>query len=346
MTTNISAHQRGAMAFSAAFILLSARLFISSASSFVIPIPTASRHVRRTIIDDVRILVPALHLSSSSRLNYVHGYHAGNYADVVKHSILIILLQCMKRKDSPFVYVDTHAGAGSYPLDSQEALQMKEFQGGIGKVLVAETPLSDPLTMLVNMTKNEVGDSSLIYPGSPMIAKELCRSQDTMLLFESARDQFDRLCNILKQHKDDGAHNRTAICMTDGYVGLADYARNTKQLPRALVFIDPPYQFGSDTDQIARLVRHLQQHWKSARVAIWYPVSDALKPKTERLLGELKAAVSGDVLAVELYPSDAVGTGMVLVNPPYGIEDDIQCCMSLLGSILRDDRPTYRMKWL
>lgn len=180
-----------------------------------------------------------------------------------------------------------------------------------------------------------------------MIAKELCRSQDTMLLFERAQDQFDRLCNILKQQKDDDVHDRTTICMTDGYVGLADYSRNTKHLPRALVFIDPPYQFGSDTDQIARLVRHLQQHWKSARVAIWYPASDALQPKTERLLFEVKAAVPGDVLAVELYPSDAaVGTGMVLVNPPYGIEDDMQCCMSLLGSILRDDQPTFRLKWL
>ncbi|KAI2510396.1 Methylates adenine of 23S rRNA [Fragilaria crotonensis] len=336
------------MAFSAALILLSSRLFISSASSFVVQIPTATRHVRRTIVDDLRVLVPPLHLSSSSRLDYVHGYHAGNNADVVKHSILILLLECMKRKDSPFVYVDTHAGAGSYPLDSREALQMKEFQGGIGKVLVAEKPLPGPLTKLVDMTKKEVGESSLIYPGSPMIAKELCRSQDTMLLFERAHDQFDRLCNVLKQQEVDtnDAHDRTTICMTDGYVGLAEYSRYTKQLPRALVFIDPPYQFGSDTDQIVRLVRHLQQHWKSARVAIWYPASDALKPKTERLLFELKAAVPGDVLAVEMYPSDAVGTGMVLANPPYGIEHDIERCMSLLGSILRDDRPTFRMKWL
>jgi hypothetical protein len=89
----------------------------------------------------------------SSRLDYVHGYHAGNYADIIKHSILILLLDYMKRKESPFVYVETHAGAGSYPLDSRESLQMEEFRGGIGQLLRAETTLPDPLPQLVCMTK-------------------------------------------------------------------------------------------------------------------------------------------------------------------------------------------------
>ena len=329
-------------------MLLSSRLLISNASAFIaVESPRATRHVRRTIRRS-DLGVCALHFSTSSRLDYVHGYHAGNYADVVKHSILILLLESMKRKDSPFVYVDTHAGAGSYPLDSSEALQMKEFQGGIGRVLAAETPLPDPLSKLVDMTMKEGDNKSLIYPGSPWVARELSRSQDTMLLFERAPDQFDRLCDVLEHNNDndendDAAIHQTTLRMADGYEGLADYARNTRHLPRALVFIDPPYQFGSDTNQIARLVKHLQHHWKSARVAIWYPASDALQPKTERLLSALKKAVSGDVLGVELYPSDAVGTGMILVNPPYGIEDDLQSCMSQLGNILRDDQPTYRM---
>lgn len=275
----------------------------------------------------------ALYLSS--RLDYVHGYHAGNYADIIKHSILILLLDYMKRKESPFVYVETHAGAGSYSLDSRESLQMEEFRGGIGQLLEVETTLPDPLLQLVYMTKM---NNSLIYPGSPKIAQELLRSQDSMLLFEKSNEQ----CNLLRINLNSNA----TILMNDGYKGLANYARSAKHTPRAIIFIDPPYQFGSDTDQITRLVKHLDKHWKSARLALWYPASDALREKSDRLLSQLKDAAPDDMFAIEMYPKDAIGTGIVLINPPFGITEDIMQCLPEFARILRDDKPTLRTKWL
>ena len=311
------------MEFSIILMWISLLLISTSTSALIMEPSSSSRHPTVGL---------ALH---STRLDYVHGYHAGNYADVVKHSVLIMLLEHMKRKDSPFVYVDTHAGAGSYPLDSEEALQLGEFRRGVGRLLETEDKLPDPLPKLVEMTRKK--DLS-VYPGSPMIAKELCRSQDSMLLFEKAQDIFDLLSNNI--------NNDATIIMQDGYKGLADHAWNTKSLPRALVFIDPPYQDGSDTDQAARVVKHLSKHWQSARVALWYPASDALREKSDRLLSELKKATSAEILALEMYPSDAIGTGIVLVNPSYGIEEDLRCCLPEIAKVLRDEKPTLRLKWL
>lgn len=273
---------------------------------------------------------------SNNRLEYQHGYHAGNYADVVKHSVLIMLLEHMKKKKSPFVYVDTHAGAGSYPLESKEALQMGEFEQGIGRLLEIDEELPPSLSKLVGITKKS---DSLIYPGSPMIAKEACRNQDSFLLFEKARDQFDLLLDKVD-------FEGTQVFNDDGYQGLSDYAYTTSNLPRSLVFVDPPYQYGSDNEQAARLVKVLSRHWRSARVALWYPASKDLTEKTSRLLSLMKDASDADVLALEMYPNDAIGTGMVLVNPPYGIEEDLREALPQIAQLLREEKPSMRMKWL
>lgn len=277
---------------------------------------------------------------NNNRLEYQHGYHAGNYADVVKHSILIMLLEHMKKKKTPFMYVDTHAGAGSYPLESKEALQLGEFEQGIGRLLEIDDELPPSLSKLVGITKKS---ESLIYPGSPMIAKETCREQDSFLLFEKARDQFD----LLLDKVDFVEGSRTQVLNDDGYQGLSDYAYATSNLPRSLVFIDPPYQYGSDNDQAAQLVKDLSRHWRSARVALWYPASKELTEKTSRLLSLMKDAASdADVLALEMYPDDAIGTGMVLVNPPYGIEEDLREALPQIAKLLREEKPSMRMKWL
>jgi 23S rRNA (adenine2030-N6)-methyltransferase len=245
----------------------------------------------------------------------------------------------MKKKASPFVYVDTHAGAGSYPLDSRESSQLGEFKQGIGRLFsLDEEELEHPLSTLIDMTKGD-GSSSSIYPGSPMIAKTLSRSQDTHLLFEKARDQFD-LLNTNIEHMDGEILNE------DGYKGLAYYAEGKKGLPRALVFLDPPYQYGSDTDQICQMVKHLSWHWKSARVALWYPASDNLKEKSNRLLSMMRDSSDADMLALEMYGNDAVGTGIVLVNPPYGIEEELRSKLPRIAKLLREEKPTMRMKWL
>eukprot|EP00546_Thalassionema_frauenfeldii_P020350 CAMPEP_0178898588 /NCGR_PEP_ID=MMETSP0786-20121207/2422_1 /TAXON_ID=186022 /ORGANISM="Thalassionema frauenfeldii, Strain CCMP 1798" /LENGTH=301 /DNA_ID=CAMNT_0020569339 /DNA_START=129 /DNA_END=1034 /DNA_ORIENTATION=+ len=286
--------------------------------------------------------------SKEERLKYVHGYRAGNYADVVKHSVLIILLNKMTEKKSPFLYVDTHAGNGWYPLDESN----KEFPYGIGKLLenidydLSETNIrTDAVGSLIQLVKTQKREkeASLIYPGSTIIAKSFCRPQDSLLLFEKFNDQFDTLTKNIQ-----GEEDKIMIENDDGYQALATYAKQTPNLPRGLVFCDPPYQYGSDTDQAVRLVQHLAIHWRSARFALWFPASSDLKQKTKRLTSMMKAA-SDNVLCLEMYPSNhqrkVIGTGMLLVNPPYGIQNDIQKVLYELAELLGpENKPIIRLE--
>lgn len=287
---------------------------------------------------------------TKERLEYVHGYRAGNYADVVKHSVLIMLLKKMQEKKSSFLYVDTHAGNGWYPLDESN----KEYQYGIGKLLkkeksddIVDRTYPDAVADLIKLMQNPEGEqeTSLSYPGSAIISKYLCRAHDSILLFEKFQQQFD----ILTENVQIKEGNIT--CKNeDGYQGLATYAKYTQNLPRGLIFCDPPYQYGSDTDQAVRLVEYLAIHWRAARFALWFPASPDLKEKTERLTSMMKAA-SDEVLCVEMYPSShhrkIVGTGMLLVNPPYGIKDDIQKVLNELAEIMGlDDKPIIRVEEL
>ena len=336
---------------------VSCRSFVSLSPSRRTSLKDSSRETQVSLHNGAKLRgVRQSHALSSSRLDYVHGYHAGNYADVVKHSILILLLESMLRKDSPFVYVETHAGAGAYPLNSPKALKMKEFEGGIGRVLELQLPLVDPLSKLVGMITSSGEDNYLAYPGSPSIANQLCRPQDSLLLFERAQEPFQQLCShlldsipIRNQGSDPilAKNARISISHDDGYIGLEQYARSTPKLPRALVFIDPPFQFGSDAQQMVRLVQQLHQHWKSARIVMWCPASNLLQAKTQRMLSELKQVVpSSDILTVELYPEDSIGTCMVMVNPPFGVDNTLKHYVPQIGQILRDDPPTFRIKWL
>ena len=185
-----------------------------------------------------------------TRLLYKHGFHAGNAADVLKHCVLICLLQQMTAKNKPFSYVDTHAGAGSYNLLGDEATTLGEHKAGLGILRSAveqgqELPAS--AAELLQISNGLDG----AYPGSPCIAARLCRPMDSLLLVERAVDQHASLVDAV------GADERVTAHLADGYAVV----RNRKLCPaggkRALVLIDPPYQFGSDNDQI---VSHTPVH--------------------------------------------------------------------------------------
>ena len=291
---------------------------------------------------------------SVARLPYQHGYHAGNAADVLKHSILVCLLQYMLQKEKPIVYVDTHAGAGTYELLGQEASTLSEHERGIGLLRQAAAsasinnePLPQTLRMLLSI------QDQAIYLGSPVIAQGLLRpGRDSLFLCERAPDQHVRLVSSLASEP-----HATALCV-DGYKAL----RDRQSCPclgktRALVLVDPPYQMGSDTEQIARLIKHLATHWRSARCAIWYPITrDAAK--TIKLHDAVRqASTPFDCLAVELHTatedgerggregSDSgreaggmLGSGMLLVQPPYGLQAELEeTLLPSLKKVLRQE---------
>ncbi|CAJ1966123.1 unnamed protein product [Cylindrotheca closterium] len=304
--------------------------------------------------------------SNNNRLLYEHGYHAGNYADVVKHTALIGLLKHMSKKKSPFCYVETHSGAGGYALASKESQQMAEHEQGISTFLNDQTTDSDLLhpsmeTLLRIMEQASSSNVDLMeggtfYPGSPMIASALCREQDSLLLCEKETEQFQLLqSRMLMDGEDNHNNDRVILLQENGYKALKRF-ENLQSNKRALIFIDPPYQMGSDSEQIASLVGFLGKHWRSARVAIWHPVSRTNRERADRLYELVQKAVLGDsssssssssteLLATELYTDhdgndedetnpSVVGTGMLLVNPPFGIDEELKALYSSLGDAL------------
>ena len=286
-----------------------------------------------------------------ARLPYEHGFHAGNFADAMKHTVLLLLLQRMCDKESPFVYVDTHAGAGRYDLGGDEALRLGESTDGIDLLRSAadrmgSAALPMPVRRLIELDAQAAG----FYPGSPLLAAESLRPQDSMLLCELAPDQYSRLlsCPPIPSMVADG---RAKVLCRDGYKTLSSKDKNVLTTQkRALVLVDPPYQMGSDTERTAALVLHLATHWRSARVAVWYPMRD--RAKTRRLYEQLSRLDLGGkaILAAELTRAEdgggdgrLPGTGMILVDPHFGVDAELETLLGALGECLHAEP---RVEWL
>ena len=307
--------------------------------------------------------------NNNKRLDYQHGFHAGNYADIFKHVILTTVLQKMKqsKKKKPIHYVETHAGSGLYTLSNGDHIYEAEFQRGIGRLIQNVNTTSNNETRQIQVPKQvesflhlvdsfqSAEDSDVIvYPGSPMIAAYLLQQQqeegkantnNSLLLFEKSPSECDRLQHNLQQYlytiATTTATTLSYECQCDnGYSQLAKYAKKTPKLPpRTLILIDPPYQYGSDTEQIVRLCQTLRVHWNTARIAIWHPVREDPDhaDKLQRLYQQLRQTVTDcDMLAIEVYAAksstgtyddhddDDVGTGMILLQPPYGIQQELE----------------------
>ena len=349
--------------------------------------------------------------NNQKRLEYEHGFHAGNFADVFKHTILIMMVQHMLQKTKPMAYVETHAGAGLYSLtpnnpnpssnDKHRSEWTPEYQRGIGALWgnpqtannnnnnnnnkgskVLPKAVAAYLAIVQSFqeeTVDEDGSSNpprrLIYPGSPLFAASLLQnhqpnnnkqSHHSLLLYEKAASQFQPLQTQMRPFHTADKLSVHVQC-DNGYTGLAHYARSsrTSSPPRALVVIDPPYQYGSDTDQIVALVQDLQVHWRSARIAIWHPVRrdgdnhPAAATQCQRLYQMVRAVVpsSVDILILEVYPppttttttttttattdrNDDVGTGMILIQPPFGMKDECDDVLPRLYELLCPDTAT------
>lgn len=302
----------------------------------------------------------------AERLPYQHEFHAGNFADVMKHTVLLLLLQRMGDKESPFTYVETHAGAGSYDLIAGKAARLNEQADGIELLLnLADrdglSSLPAPAQTLVEMSRGRE------YPGSPRIAAEQLRPKDSLLLCELAPEPHAQLCRC---SPIDAliADDRARVLCADGYkaVRLRDgeaaagphktpwkTQKTPQKRPRALVLIDPPYQMGGDTERIVQLVGHLARHWRSARVAIWLPIRD--DGRAARMYEQLAALdIPGDILVAELVGADTpdgrlAGSGVVLVQPHYGIDKELEALLPALGESLRRpgaEAARARVQWI
>lgn len=272
-------------------------------------------------------------------MNYRHIYHAGNFADVLKHSVLIAIFDILSKKDTPFFYLDTHAGCGYYDLHSEAANKTKEYCHGVEKIRQrTDQPslVQRYLTCLRSFNNDqkfgETTDSLRFYPGSPFIASYFSRTQDRVLACELQLEQFNILKSNINQNKlikKITAHNM------NGFLALKALLPPLER--RGLVLIDPPYEGVDEFDQILNSLKMGLRRWEKGIYAVWYPLKD--KKQVESFSTALIHQVNCPILFIELsilpaLPHHLYGCGVVIVNPPWLLDQKINDLLPWLWQVL------------
>ena len=261
-------------------------------------------------------------------LSYRHAFHAGNHADVLKHFVEVQLLRYLAQKDKPFWYIDTHAGAGCYALDTGYAVQNAEFESGIAR-LWQRDDLPAPLAEYIELVKRLNPDGQLrLYPGSPLVALELLREQDRMRLFE-----LHPTDSAILQENFAGYGTQVLIQAADGFGALKALLPPPPR--RALVLIDPPYEDKQDYKRVVTALQEGLQRFANGVYAVWYP--QLQRAEAKQLPEQLKRLPVKSWLHVALSVQEPGedgfgmhGSGMFVLNPPWTLHDMLQETMPYL----------------
>lgn len=270
-------------------------------------------------------------------MNYRHSYHAGNFADVFKHLILISLVQSLLRKETPFCYLETHAGTGCYDLLSETTQKSKEYENGIKKLMTAtnSSPLIQDYLSCVMKLNNET--VLRYYPGSPFFTRQFMRSQDRMILSELHPDDVQLLKKFFKNDKQIAIHHQ------DGYQSLKAFLPPKEK--RGLVFIDPPYEKNNELLSLPVLLKQTLKRWETGIYALWYPIKSEQQNKLFHR--ELKKHIVQPFLTAEMcifaadIPAQLNGCGMIIINPPWQIDQQLENLIPLLWKILSVNEQGY-----
>lgn len=271
-------------------------------------------------------------------MNYRHAYHAGNFADVLKHAVLSLVLVHMAKKEAAFRVIDTHAGIGMYDLAGEEAGKTGEWKGGIGRLIGPDAPalptaaaaLLAPYLRAVRACNPEGGLRT--YPGSPSLALALMRAQDRLVANELHPEDAATLGRVLARDR------RAKVLGLDGWLALK------AQLPpkerRGVILVDPPYEETGELDRLAQGLQNALRRFAGGVVLLWYPIKD---PRHIAHFHRTIAAIAPpETLAVELLvraPSDTDrlnGSGLVVINPPFTLEADLAVLLPVLAERLAD----------
>jgi len=275
-------------------------------------------------------------------MNYRHHFHAGNYADVFKHVLLLQLVRAMQRKEKGFLYLDTHAGRGGYDLTMPSVLpdgrtREPEHPAGIGRLWGKEglPPAINEYLGLVrrfNDRRGATGAELQFYPGSPWITKLALRPQDRMVLCELRAEDAEALDFDFAREKG------VKVLPMDGYTGLKAQLPSPEK--RALVLIDPPFENKREFADVERGVSEALRRLPGAVVAVWYPITERATTEGLRrtvvglgvpaLYAELTLAGDGAQLRMK-------GCGLLVLNPPWRIEEEFRTVLSVLAETLRLD---------
>ncbi|PKU26171.1 23S rRNA (adenine(2030)-N(6))-methyltransferase RlmJ [Telmatospirillum siberiense] len=274
-------------------------------------------------------------------MNYRHAYHAGNFADVVKHAALALVIEHLRKKDTPFSVIDTHAGTGCYDLLGTEAGKTGEYQDGIARLLdgPALPALFDGYLSAVRAV-NPDWPRLRFYPGSPRIARSLLRPGDRLALVELHPEDARAL---KREFAGDG---QVGVHAGDAYTALKALLPPKER--RGLVLIDPPFEVTDEFQRIARGLGQALRRWPTGIYGIWYPIK-APEP-VERFLGEI-ATFGRPCFTVELFrtppddPSRLNGSGLLLINPPWKLDESLDGLLPVLADRLDASGPSG-VRWL
>ncbi|MDX8466347.1 23S rRNA (adenine(2030)-N(6))-methyltransferase RlmJ [Mesorhizobium sp. VK23B] len=279
-------------------------------------------------------------------MNYRHAYHAGNFADVVKHAVLARLVEYLKQKDKAFRVIDTHAGIGRYDLASLEAGKTGEWRGGIGRLFEATldpraVALLQPYLEAVR-AENPDGDLRR-YPGSPLVVRHLLRSQDRLTAIELHPEDATRLKSVF------AGDFQTRVIELDGWLALG--AQLPPKEKRGLVLIDPPFEEEGEFSRLVEGLRKGHRRWPGGIYALWYPIKDRKAVAAFRTA--LKETGIPKLLDIgfEVRPASSEpsldGSGLVVVNPPYTLESELRLMLPALHRMLVVEQPSrWTLDWL
>lgn len=264
-------------------------------------------------------------------LSYRHGYHAGNYADVLKHLVQVQILKYLKEKPAPFLYLDTHAGAGFYDLNHPYAKKNAEHEGGIARLWQGLNNLPQALADYLSCIEAHNSNGLVCYPGSPLIAQQLVRpQQDRIIACEKHPADFATLKNLLGK-------NKQQLCVNeDGYLKAISVLPPKEK--RGCIFIDPSYEVKQEYFGLVDAVQKMHRRFATGVYAIWYPVADA--GHTHSLVNGLIKTGIRRIQKFELGISrdhsqpGMTGTGMLVINPPWQLAAVVEPSLAELQRLL------------
>jgi 23S rRNA (adenine2030-N6)-methyltransferase len=279
-------------------------------------------------------------------MNYRHAFHAGNFADVVKHAVLARILVHLGRKDQPFRVIDTHAGAGLYDLSSETAMRTGEWRDGIARLRegALDADLSGWLAPYLSaVAAADRTGCGRIYPGSPLIALSLMRPVDRLIACECEPDAAAALAANLR-------HDRRAKAIAmDGWMALNAYVPPKER--RGVVVIDPPFERRDEFERSAAALAAAWRKWPTGVYLLWYPIKDRQGPQA--LAQSLLAADIPAILRVEIDTGRRAAdgrlrsAGILIVNPPWRMADELADALPALAVILGADAGGVgRLDWL
>ena len=279
-------------------------------------------------------------------MNYRHAFHAGNFADVLKHAVLVRILLHLRAKPAAFRVIDTHAGAGRYDLGGPEATRSLEWREGIERLIAA--PIGEPARLLLASYLDAIAafnspGTLTCYPGSPALARVFLRAQDRLLACELEPNAAAALARYL------AGDRRSKALAIDGWTALHAYVPPKER--RGLVLVDPSFEDAGDFARLGEALEAAQRKWAGGTYLLWYPVKERAGP--DALARRLRRSGIAKILRVELSlggtrADNRLGAcGLIVVNPPWTLADELAILLPELAAILSaGSGGAHRVDWV